>query len=125
VYDRAEILPPGWNKRVDKNPYRIVWAEARSALENCATLVVIGYSLPETDLIARALFSEVVRSRLARRKHLKELHLADVSDTARLRILNLFVRSLGATGTVFRYGSARELADRWSDPLAYVATPRS
>lgn len=114
VYDRAEILPPGWNKRVDRNPYRTIWAKARSALENCATLVVIGYSLPQTDLIARALFSEVVRSRLARGKHFKELHLADVSDTARVRVLDLFVRSLGPTGVVFRYNDANELARKWT-----------
>jgi hypothetical protein len=51
-------------------------------------------------LIARALFLEVVRSRLARGKHFKELHLADVSDTARVRVLDLFVQLEWCSGAM-------------------------
>jgi SIR2-like domain len=83
VFDRAAIVPPGWHKRVDRNPYNALWREARLALENCATLIIAGYSLPETDLVARALFLEVSRVRGVRGKILKELHVADVSDLAK------------------------------------------
>ena len=60
-------------------------------LDKCATLVVVGYSLPETDLIARALFAEVARVRRARGKYLKELHIADISADAKDRIVDLFL----------------------------------
>lgn len=65
VFDEAAIVPPGWHKRVDRSPYSQLWHDARLKLEGCQTLVIIGYSLPETDLIARALFLEVCRVRVA------------------------------------------------------------
>jgi SIR2-like domain len=117
VFDDAEILPPGWHKRVDRNPYSTLWREARSRLEQCATLVIAGYSLPETDLIAKALFLEVARSRRARKSFIRELHVADVSDAAKKRIVDLFVPALESTGQVFRYGSAQELSKRFGSIL--------
>ena len=113
VYDKAEILPPGWHKRVDRSPYNSIWRQARLKLEKCASLVIIGYSLPETDLIARALFLEVVRSRRANNNFIKELHVADISQSAKNRILDLFVPALGPTGVVFRYDEAKQLAQTW------------
>jgi hypothetical protein len=66
VYGKIAILAPGWKKPIDKNPYKAFWREARLRLEQCNTLVIIGYSLPETDLLAKALFAEVIRTRVAR-----------------------------------------------------------
>jgi SIR2-like domain len=51
-FEKISILAPGWNKRIDKNPYKKFWRAARLHLEKCKTLVVLGYSLPETDLLA-------------------------------------------------------------------------
>jgi hypothetical protein len=113
TFDRAAILPPGWHKRVDRNPYRALWREARLCLERCSALAIIGYSLPETDLIARALFAEVSRMKASRAQHLKELHVADVSDAAKSRLVDLFVPALGAKGLVFRYGGVEHLAKVW------------
>jgi len=113
VSDSAAIVPPGWHKRVDRNPYNALWHEARLQLEKCATLVVVGYSLPETDLIAKALFLEAIRSRASRSSFIKELHVADTSDFVRKRIIDLFIAALGPHGNVFRYGSAQELAKHW------------
>lgn len=112
-FEEVAILPPGWHKRVDRQPYSTIWRNARLELEKCKTLVIVGYSLPDTDLIARALFLEVVRLRKARRNFIKELHVADTSDATRRRIVDLFVPALGIEGTVFRYASAKELADQW------------
>ncbi len=115
VFDKAAILPPGWHKRVDRQPYSTLWASARLKLEKCAALIVIGYSLPETDLIARALFHEVSRLRAARGSFLKELHVADTSSAARDRIVNLFAPALGATGTVSRYDGIEPFAKAMGD----------
>jgi hypothetical protein len=114
LYEAAAFLPPGWHKRVDRKPYSDIWRNARLQLERCKTLVIIGYSLPDTDLIARALFLEVARLRKARGNLLKELHIADTSEVTRKRLVDLFVPALGASGSIFRYSSAKELADKWS-----------
>jgi hypothetical protein len=49
-YEGAAFLPPGWHKRVDRQPYSTIWRKARLEMERCKTLVIIGYSLPDTDL---------------------------------------------------------------------------
>ncbi len=113
VYDSAAMIPPGWHKRVDRNPYNSLWKEARKALEGCSTLVIVGYSLPDTDLIARALFLEVIRLRAARHDFIKEMHIADISDSVQGRIVDMLVPALGAHGLVFRYDGAQQLASAW------------
>jgi hypothetical protein len=120
VFDKAAILPPGWHKRVDRNPYNALWRQARLKLEQCSSLAVIGYSLPDTDLIARALFLEVSRLRTARKSFIKELHVADISAAAQNRVVDLFVPALGRQGLVFRYGDAQELANAWQPGAAAI-----
>lgn len=53
---RFEIVPPEWNKRIRTGVYVNVWREARRALLGSSAIVFIGYSLPTTDLPAKALF---------------------------------------------------------------------
>jgi len=95
------ILPPGWNKRIDKNPYKQIWKQARSRLKQCKSVVILGYSLPETDLLARGLFAEVVRRRATGGKWLKQLHVANPSPDAIQRLVDMFTPVLGANGSVF------------------------
>jgi hypothetical protein len=109
-FETASILPPGWNKRIDKNPYKRLWREARLKLERCKTIIIIGYSLPEADLLAKALFAEVVRLRAARKLYLKQLHLADPKNSVKQKFVDLFVPALKAQSKVFRYQDIRELA---------------
>ena len=112
-YENAAFLPPGWHKRVNKQPYSTIWRNARLEMERCKTLVIVGYSLPDTDLIARALFLEAGRRRGATGKFIKELHVIDVSESTRRRIIELFVPALGPEGKVFQYSSAQELENGW------------
>lgn len=114
AYENMAMIAPGWNKRVNVNPYKNIWKIARGVLEKCATLVVVGYSLPETDLIARALFLEVVRIRTASGGDLlKELHIADPSRTVKGRVVDLFRPALGESGIAYQYESAEELSKAW------------
>jgi hypothetical protein len=110
-FDKCSILPPGWHKRIDVNPYRQLWRKARLQLETCSSLAIIGYSLPETDLIARALLAEVSRMRAARGNHLKHLHVADPSDTVKDRFVSLFAQALGSKGRVYRYASIEDFSN--------------
>ena len=110
--ETVSILAPGWNKRIDKNPYRQLWREARLKLERCKTIIIIGYSLPEADLLAKALFAEVVRSRAARGAYLKQLHLADPVETVKEKFVELFVPALNAQSKIFRYKDIDEFSKR-------------
>lgn len=108
--ETVSILPPGWNKRIDTNPYKPLWKEARLKLERCKTIVIAGYSLPEADVLAKALFNEVIRTRAARRQFLKQLHLADPNDSVKQKFAELFVPALNAQSKIFRYSGIEEFA---------------
>ncbi len=110
VFETVSILPPGLNKRIDKNPYKQLWREARLKLEKCKTIIILGYSLPEADLLAKALFTEVVRLRAARKRFVKQLHLADPNDSVKQRFVDLFVPALNAQSKVFRYKNIGEFS---------------
>lgn len=109
--EKISVLPPGWNKRVDRNPYKLFWREARLRLEKCKTLIILGYSLPETDLLAQALFAEVVRTRVARKIYLKQLHIAEPNDSVKERFITLFTPALHFGGSLFKYRDLREFSD--------------
>ncbi|MFZ2509431.1 MAG: hypothetical protein WAW79_13275 [Steroidobacteraceae bacterium] len=113
VFDKCAILPPGWHKRIDINPYRQLWREARLQCEKCSSLAIIGYSLPDTDLLAKALFAEVSRSRAAKKKFLEHFYVADPSEVVRNRLVNLFVPALGPKGRVYRYEGIEDLGRAW------------
>lgn len=113
VFDKCSVLPPGWHKRIDISPYRDLWRKARLELEKCSSLAIIGYSLPDTDLIARALLAEVCRSRAARKHYLKHLHIADPNEHVRDRFSALFAPALGSKGHVYRYRDIEELSRKW------------
>jgi hypothetical protein len=98
--EKVSVLAPGWNKRIDQVPYNSFWREARRRLENCKKLVVIGYSLPETDLLAQALFYEIVRQRAVIKNYFSEVHFVDPNEAVRKRFLELLTPALGATSKV-------------------------
>ncbi len=51
-----EIAPPEWNKPIRSGIYKRIWRTARKRVKATKALIFIGYSLPETDLPAQALF---------------------------------------------------------------------
>ncbi|MFY9315781.1 MAG: SIR2 family protein [Burkholderiales bacterium] len=107
-FEKVSVLPPGWNKKIDVNPYKIFWREARLRLEQCSTLIVVGYSLPETDLLARALFAEAARMRVARDSFLKRLVLVDPNSDVRQKFVRLLNPTLGPTARVIHFPSVTE-----------------
>jgi len=109
-FEKVSILAPGWNKQINKNPYKKFWRAARLHLEKCNTIIILGYSLPETDLLAQSLLAEVVRTRTARKNFLKQLHLADPNDLVKEKFIRLFVPSLGSHGKVFKYDNISEFS---------------
>ncbi len=110
VYEEASILAPGWDKKIDRNPYKQFWRRARLDLEKCKTIVILGYSLPHTDILAQALFAEIIRLRRARGKFLKDLHIADPDSLVKKKFVSLFAPALGANGKVFTYDGIKEFS---------------
>jgi len=54
---KFEIAPPEWNKPIRSGIYQHIWRRARKELRKTKAVLLIGYSMPETDLPARALFT--------------------------------------------------------------------
>lgn len=111
-FEKISILAPGWKKPIDKNPYRKFWRAARLQLEKCKTLIVLGYSLPETDLLAQSLLAEVARMRAKRKEYLKQLHLADPDKSVKERFVKLFTPALGPHGQIFKYEDIGKFEER-------------
>jgi hypothetical protein len=107
--ERVSVLPPGYNKRIDRNPYRLFWREARLKLEHCKSLMIVGYSLPETDLLARALFAEVVRIRAGGANYLNELVLVDPNPSVRAKFVKLLTPALGPLAKIVQYEKVESL----------------
>jgi hypothetical protein len=126
--ESVSVLPPGWNKRIDLNPYKLFWREARLRLQKCKSLLIVGYSLPDTDLLARALFAEVVRTRSAG-DYLDDFVVVDPDPEVRRKLLKLFTSALGPLCRIQQYDFIEDLvpvaAAPSSLPLQRTAPPRA
>lgn len=56
-YDEPVIIPPTWNKATIHDDLLNVWTEAARELEQADNIIVIGFSLPETDMFFRHLYA--------------------------------------------------------------------
>jgi hypothetical protein len=74
------IIPPVLTKSalVEEPILRRVWSEAHIRLSQADNVIFIGYSLPDTDLAARFLFNEAIRSDV-RNSHVRVISLAQDS----------------------------------------------
>lgn len=77
---RFTIIPPEWHKAYDRGFFSKLWAGAAGALRSATNLVVVGYSLPLTDLHANALF------RTSSKQKLRSLVVVNPDRDARHRI---------------------------------------
>jgi hypothetical protein len=86
--DQFLIVPPAWNKPIADDPtFSRIWKEARLALRSASMLVVVGYSVPATDMLARALLQ--VEATVPKSQHLKHLVIANPEPTARGDMIRL------------------------------------
>ncbi len=113
AFETVEIVAPGWQKRIDEKPYGKLWQRARLKLEKCKSIVIFGYSMPETDFLAKSFFAEIARTREARKYFLEELHLADPNQLVRERFIKLFTGALGPYGKVYQYESINAYHQRY------------
>lgn len=106
--DRApnEVVPPVWNKRVSEDSvFANIWKAARNALRTGPILVVIGYSVPETDLLSQVLL-RVATSESG--KNLTHLITVNPDPRAHRKLQDVLRKALTSKSTVI------ELTD-WSE----------
>ena len=104
---RDRIIPPTWFKRLTDKPFAEVWKRARSEIRACRVLVVVGYSVPVTDLFSRALFKAEVGSK-EHRQALEFLVLVNPDPLARNRFADLVRGGLEAKTRILEFDSLEE-----------------
>lgn len=102
------IIPPTWFKDLTKFPYAAIWKAARKELRSSRIVVVIGYSVPDTDLFARSLLKVEVSSR-TKRENLDLVVLVNPDENARKRFLGLIEDALQPSTRILMYDDFRTL----------------
>jgi uncharacterized protein (DUF2267 family) len=97
---RYSIIPPESNKAYDRGIFAQLWKNAAEALGKAKNLVFIGYSLPETDLHANALFRTSLRE-----GGLNSLVIVNPDREARGRTRAVVQRGLSQTTRVLSFDS--------------------
>ncbi len=102
----ANIIPPTWDKTIlGVWPWREIWRQASRTLQRTRCLVVIGYSVPQTDLSSQAL----IRSSLSG-GDLRLLVVANPDGEARSRVIDLARGAIRPHTRIFEVGSLNEFA---------------
>lgn len=103
------LLPPSYHKRIDRNPYKLIWERAKKYLDTVDTLIIIGYSLPQNDFLAQALFAEAFRQRKARRdRSLKKVIIANPDISIRNNFLELLKPAMNSRTQIVTYNDIGE-----------------
>jgi hypothetical protein len=83
------IIPPEWYKAYDRGVFSTLWAKASAAIHKAEHVVIIGYSLPPTDLHSTALFRTSIKN-----KSLKSLVVVNPSHETRRRTRSVLQRGV-------------------------------
>ena len=100
---RFTIIPPEWHKSYDEKTFKLLWQKAGSNLHKTKHLVLIGYSLPSTDLHSTVLFHVSIK-----KKGLKSLVIVNPDHEARHRIRNVIWRGINNKTKILAFNSLEE-----------------
>ena len=104
---RNEVIPPVWNKRIAEDPVLgEVWKKARNSLRTGPVLVVVGYSVPDTDLLSQALL-RVASAEGG--KTLSHVLIVNPDQFARRKLMSVLNEALTTKTTVIELTSWPEL----------------
>lgn len=109
--DKA-IIPPTWFKDLARLPFASVWKAARKELRSSRIIVVIGYSVPDTDLFTRSLLKVEAGSK-GKRERLDLLVLVNPDEDAKRRFLGLIEGALELRTRILTFDSFRALHQLW------------
>lgn len=97
---RFSIIPPEWHKAYDEGVFARLWQQAAAAINRAHHVVLIGYSLPPTDLHSTALFRTSIKP-----GSLKGLVVVNPDRSARRRTRSVLQRGLQASTRVLSFDS--------------------
>lgn len=86
---RFTIIPPESNKAYDKGAFRLLWSCAAGSIKKAKEIILIGYSLPLTDLHSTALFRTAVS-----KEQLQSLVIVNPDREARKRTRGVLQRGI-------------------------------
>jgi hypothetical protein len=103
------IIPPEWHKAYDEGAFATLWAKASAAIYQADHIVLIGYSLPGTDLHSTALFRTSTK-----KEKLKSLVVVNPNAEARRRTRSVLQRGMTRQTRVLTFESLPQFlaADR-------------
>jgi hypothetical protein len=100
------IVPPEYDKPAyTKSCFPILWRAAAKELQRATIIVVIGYSVPATDMYASALFRVAVKP-----EGLQSLVVVNPDAEARRRVRDVFKRALSSKTKVFSFSTFEEFS---------------
>ena len=99
---KDSIIPPSWFKDLATFPYGDIWKKARTEIRTSRIMVVVGYSVPMTDLFSKSLFKVEAGSK-ERREKLELLILVNPDREARRRFLDLVEDGVEPTTRILEY----------------------
>ena len=118
-----ELVPPTWRKLFG-GPLNHVWDAAVQAIEGATRLVIIGFSIPDTDLHFRYLLAAGLMNNISLREVLLVTPDAE-SEMMQARLVNLLRPGVGATPIAQRAGEFLCSADARSTLARDVLAPWS
>lgn len=98
----GSIIPPTWFKDLQKFPFADIWRQARRNVRTARAMIVVGYSVPETDLFTRSLFKVEAGSK-EKRERLDLLVLVNRDPAARRRFLDLIAGGVEPRTRILEY----------------------
>jgi hypothetical protein len=102
----TNVIPPTWDKAVLGTwPWKPVWEEASRYLQHVRCLIVIGYSVPPTDLMTQALFKSSLSS-----ADLRLLLVVNPDPVARGRVIDLARVAIKPKTRVIELGALHDFA---------------
>jgi hypothetical protein len=100
-----EILPPVSHKNFDEGLFRALWQRASRAINETASMVLVGYSFPATDLHSVALFRSSVAA-----KGLKKLTIVNPDASSRSRAVDVLRRGINEGTRIIEFDTFSEFA---------------
>jgi hypothetical protein len=111
---RGNIIPPTWDKTILQEwPWKPIWKEASQMLQRTRCLIVIGYSVPQTDLTSQAL----IRSSLSTGS-LRLVVVANPDPAARARVIDLARGAITSKTRILELDGLDEFARLLDEPPA-------
>lgn len=106
----SSIIPPTWFKDLQLFPFGEIWKAARKEVRTARAIIVIGYSVPETDLFTRSLFKVEAGSK-EKREQLDLLVLVNPRQEPRRRFLDLVGGGVEPTTKILEYHTLVDLVN--------------